>query len=90
MAITNILNGYDLKNRTMATLEQRKMLEDYISTEQEKAKVANEDFNLDALNINEIDLAMLNKTVLNEMMLDDLRALHEQVMTLRSEGKMAL
>ena len=89
LAITNILNGYDLKNRTMATLEQRKMLEDYISTEQEKAKVANEDFNLDALNINEIDLAMLNKTVLNEMMLDDLRALHEQVMTLRSEGKMA-
>lgn len=89
VAITNILNGYDLKNRTMDTLEQRKMLEDYISTEQEKAKAANEDFNLDALNINEIDLAMLNKTVLNEMMLDDLRALHEQVMTLRSEGKMA-
>ena len=70
-----LLSSYDLKRRSKKTLEHRAEVAQWLREDPELAEV-----------LNEKDTAHLGETTLNEMTLDDLRALNERVQQIYDRG----
>lgn len=73
--IEQLLSSYDLKRRSKKTLEHRAEVAQWLREDPELAEA-----------LNEKDTAHLGETTLNEMTLDDLRALNDQVQQIYDRG----
>lgn len=74
--IRDRLSKYDLKKRTKDTLADRKRMEEYFASHPEAIPTPDEQ-----------DKYYLGRRVLNDMSMDELRALHEEIMAIREVGK---
>ena len=73
--IERLLSSYDLKRRSKKTLEHRAEIAQWLKDDPELAE-----------SLNEKDTAHVGETTLNEMTLDDLRALNERVQQVYDRG----
>ena len=73
--IEQLLSSYDLKRRSKKTLEHRAEVAQWLRDDPELAEA-----------LNEKDTAHVGETTLNEMTLDDLRALNERVQQVYDRG----
>lgn len=78
--IKEIKEPFDLKKRISRTLARRDSMREFV----ERAKEEGED-----INIPQEKLDMLEKVTLNGMTIDELREVHETVMRLHHQGKLA-